>query len=85
MIVEKKERLPTFLKIQVSENIIMADVQTDYLKDYWTNCKTVTQNLFGDSSRCNNLYMPYGNFKPLICKMSMQGRVHCSPEMLCDV
>ena len=72
----KKERLPTFLKIQVSKNIMMADVQTDYLNDYWTNCKTVTQNLFGDSSRCYDLlYIPYGNFKPLICKMSMRWRV----------
>ena len=27
---------------------MMADAQTDYLNDYWTNCKTATRNLSRD-------------------------------------
>ena len=27
---------------------MMADAQTDYLNDYWTHCKTATQNVSGD-------------------------------------
>ena len=39
----------TYLEIQVrARNIMMADAQTDYLNDYWTNCKTATRNLSGD-------------------------------------
>ena len=48
-----KKLLLTYLEIQVrARNIMMADAQTDYLNDYWTNCKTATRNLSGDWLRC---------------------------------
>ena len=43
---------------------MMADAQTDYLNDYWTNCKTGTRNLSGDWLRCYDLlFLLQGNFK----------------------
>ena len=34
--------LLTYLEIQVrARNIMMADAQTDYLNDYWTNLKFI--------------------------------------------
>ena len=55
----------TYLEIQVrARNIMMADAQTDYLNDYWTNCKTATRNLSGDWLRCYDLlFLLQGNFK----------------------
>ena len=56
------------------------------LNDYWTNCKTATQNLSRDMLTCYDLlFIPLGKFKPLICKMPLQWRVNCSPEMWLDV
>ena len=47
---------------------MMADAQTDYLNDYWTNCKTATRNLSRDWLTCYDLlFKSYGNFKPT-CK-----------------
>ena len=47
-----------YLEIQVrARNIMMADAQTDYPNDYWTNCKTGTRNLSGDL-----LFLRQGNF-----------------------
>ena len=61
---------------------MMADAQTDYRNDYWTNCKTATRNLPGEwLTSYDLLFIPHGNFKPLICKMPLQSRVHCSQEM----
>ena len=48
---------------------MMADAQTDYLNDYWTNCKTATRNLSGDWLRCyDSLILLQGNFKFLHAK-----------------
>ena len=64
----------TYLEIQVrARNIMMADAQTDYRNDYWTNCKTATRNLPGEWLTCYDLlFIPHGKFKPLICKMPLQ-------------
>ena len=52
---------------------MMADAQTDYRNDYWTNCKTATRNLPGEWLTCYDLlFIPHGKFKPLICKMPLQ-------------
>ena len=49
---------------------MMADAQTNYLIDWWTNCETATRNLSGDWLRCYDLlFILRENFKPLICKM----------------
>ena len=43
---------------------MMADAQTDYRDDYWTNFKTGTRNLSGDWLRCYDLlFLLQGNFK----------------------
>ena len=43
---------------------MMADAQTDYPNDYWTNYKTGTRNLSGDWLRCYDLlFLLQGNFK----------------------
>ena len=48
---------------------MMADAQTDYLNDYWTNCKTATRNLSGDWLRCYDLlFLLQGIFKFLHAK-----------------
>ena len=46
---------------------MMADAQTDYRDDYWTNCKTGTRNLSEDWLRCYDLlFLLQGN---LNCNM----------------
>ena len=48
---------------------MMADAQTDYLNDYWTNCKTATRNLSRDWLKFYDLlFKSYGNIK-LTCKL----------------
>ena len=44
-----RKLLLTYLEFQVrARNIMMADAQTDYLNDYWTNCENATRNLSGE-------------------------------------
>ena len=51
---------------------MIADAQSDYLNNYWTNFKTSTQTLSEDMLRCYDLlFIPLGKFKPTICKMPL--------------
>ena len=68
LIVEKNCYLPT-LKFKFEREISWRQMhKTDFLNDYRTNCETATRNLSGDWLRCYDLlFIPQGNFKPLIC------------------
>ena len=56
--------LLTYLEIQVrARNIMMADAQTDYLNDYWTNCENATRNLSGEWLCYDYLFIPHRNSK----------------------
>ena len=65
--VEKNCYLPT-MKFKFEREISWWQMhKTNFLNDYWTNCETATRNLSGDWLRCYDLlFIPHGNFKPLI-------------------